>query len=469
MRVRVLLLLTVPLSALVLANCIGDPTNVDGGVIDSGIPDGTTGTDGSMSDSNSGMDGMMSMDAGGCVTDSGAKAGSVDMTGFANGIKNLLDPTFEPAALAVDSMSRIWVAGLATCNSSSNRMAVFRFQADGTVDPSFAKPMCLDFGNDSTRRSYANAITIDSAGKVIVAGGESTGNGIGSTHRPAMVKISGNTLDGSFGQGGKILGTTLGPIRSVTTDGEQPIIAGAVSAGFLPAGGYVQRLQKDGSLDNSFNSGGAAVQADRFDGGNGGTSALQYETVAVDANHGIFVAGTSVSPANYLVRHFKQDGSIDMAFNGGNAVITSLTNQDDYALALGVSNGARVAGTASTGTGLTGYNASGLDIGFGSSGMVMIPENQDNRSRGILTVQCDGKLVVTGYNGTNNMTLSRLTSTGTFDSTFGNNGIATLTLMGSSEVDIALRTDPITGKIIVLGRSVDAGNGGRIVLVRVNQ
>src|SRR5260221_11952660 len=123
MRYRILLLSMAPLLGLVLlANCIGDSaTNVDGGVVDSGTNDSTT--DGSMSDSNNGMDGMMSTDGGGCVTDSGAKAGSVDMTGFANGIKNLLDPTFEPAALAVDSMSRIWVAGLATGNSSSTRMA----------------------------------------------------------------------------------------------------------------------------------------------------------------------------------------------------------------------------------------------------------------------------------------------------------------------------------------------------------
>lgn len=480
MRIRSLLLLLVStggLSAAVLTSCVSDtPVGPDGSTPDGAVPDTATGdsttTDGSMTDSATGDAGDGG--GGGCITDSGAKSGSIDMVGFANGVKSALDPTFVPQALAIDNMQRIWVAGYADCNTNgSYRMAVFRFLSDGTVDPMFGKPLCIDFGNDSSRRSFGYGITVDSAGHVLVGGNETTGSGLGSVSHFALAKISGNFLDQGFGMQGKLTNLNLGGISAVVADGEQPVVSGVSVGGFLGSGGFIQRLLKDGSLDSTFNNGGAPVIDDKSDGGNYPTMVGNYETCAVDpTTHAIYVAGTTINPSNYLVRKFKANGQRDMAFNNGASVITSTSSGSDWALSLGITqSSARLAGTANGGGAVTGYNQSGLDMSFGTNGIQSITTNEnENFSREILAVQCDNNFVVAGFNsGLNDMSIARLKPNGQFDTTFATNGLGTLGIMGSTEVPIAVRQDPISGKLIVLGRRTDQTNMGTVVLVRVNQ
>jgi uncharacterized delta-60 repeat protein len=88
--------------------------------------------------------------------------------------KTLVDfsPTDDGEGIALDSQGRIVIAGVAD-NGAGNDFAVARLNADGSLDTSFASGgrALIDFGgNDS-----AFAVTVDAAGRIIVAGSSDTG------------------------------------------------------------------------------------------------------------------------------------------------------------------------------------------------------------------------------------------------------------------------------------------------------
>ena len=90
--------------------------------------------------------------------------------------KTLVDfgPADDGQGIALDSQGRLVIAGVAN-NGAGNDFAVARLNADGSLDTSFASGgrALIDFGgNDS-----AFAVTVDAAGRIIVAGSSDTGTG----------------------------------------------------------------------------------------------------------------------------------------------------------------------------------------------------------------------------------------------------------------------------------------------------
>jgi uncharacterized delta-60 repeat protein len=179
----------------------------------------------------------------------------------------------------------------------------------------------------------------------------------------------------------------------------------------------ITRLNADGTLDTSFNTGGS------------GTSSSVYDIVVL-SNGKILIAGTFVSydgmPVNGLAR-LNSDGTLDTTFNtGGSGVfgqgstfyLNALAVQGDGKI---IAAGQLVAGyNGNASTAMFRTNADGtFDPSFVSG------FDQPNASIEEIALQPDGKIVIgldfgNVYNGTNVSSLLRLNSDGSLDTAFSN-------------------------------------------------
>src|SRR4051812_29172950 len=151
---------------------------------------------------------------------------------------------------------------------------------------------------------------------------------------------------------------------AVQSDG-RIVVAGYSDGDFL-----VLRYQPDGLPDTGFGAGGAV-----FTDFGGGEVA---EGIAIQADGRIVAAGFAISQAvliqQFALARYRQDGTLDTAFDGDGKVTTQFPHSS-VGTALAVQSDGRivVAGLASTGSTsspLVRFNADGsVDTAFGTAGV----------------------------------------------------------------------------------------------------
>jgi uncharacterized delta-60 repeat protein len=327
-------------------------------------------------------------------------------------------------ALAIQSDGKIVAAGWLYNAAGTTDFALARYNANGTLDGSFGSggKVTTDFngGNDT-----ANALAIQSDGKIVVAGSGSTG----AAERPdfALARYNANgTLDGSFGSGGKVTTDFNGRIDgafalAIQSDGKLVAAGFADNAAGTSSDSALARYNANGTLDGSFGSGGK-VTTD-FNGKDDSANALGIQS---DSK---IVAGGSASNAAgtftvFALARYNANGTLDASFGSGGKVTTAFTGHFDVALALAIQSDSKLvaAGLAAnaevtTDFALARYNANGtLDGSFGSSGKVTTDFNGNVDESHALAIQSDGRIVAAGsaYNAdgtTNDFALARYQST----------------------------------------------------------
>jgi uncharacterized delta-60 repeat protein len=141
--------------------------------------------------------------------------GSLDSSFGANGLVTVVDSNsnseYSLRALTIQADGKIVVAGYTVSYGNPDRYyigAFFRFDTNGTLDPSFgAAGSLLSDGID-----LVNSVATDDAGRIVAAGDTWTG-AFGSTDGPtvSLVRLNGDgSADGTFGTGGQVL-TWLSP------------------------------------------------------------------------------------------------------------------------------------------------------------------------------------------------------------------------------------------------------------------
>jgi uncharacterized delta-60 repeat protein len=112
------------------------------------------------------------------------------------------------------------------------------------------------------------------------------------------------------------------------------------------------------------------------------------------------------------------------------------------------------------------------DSTFGTNGVRYIDSPNDSDAAGAIKIQSDGKILIAGYTEPMNnnfyvwSTIIRLNSNGSYDSSFGINGVCLVTnTVGSLLHDIQIDTD---GKIVASGFAAPQGAGKRPFVCRVN-
>jgi uncharacterized delta-60 repeat protein len=252
----------------------------------------------------------------------------------------------------------------------------------------------------------------------------------------------------------------------------------------------VARYNQDGTLDQSFGSGGAVFTlvgaADFFGSG------------AIQSDGKIVVAAEETDPvtflANILVLRYNPDGSLDQSFGLGGVVTTALPNGQNFSLggpfnpfggftgnAITLTSdghiivaGSSFGGSAANSLVIAEYDQHGILMqSFGTGGLVITPSFTDstgntfiNPVANAVTVDRRGRIVLAGTenNPSNNFNpsalLVRYNSDGSLDQSFGFQGAVTSVFNGPPTnvfVPAGVSANAVVispdGKIIVAGNA----------------
>jgi uncharacterized delta-60 repeat protein len=319
-------------------------------------------------------------------------------------------------------------------------VAIVRYNlGDGSLDTTFDGDgkRIDEFGNLS---SFAQGVAIQPDGKIIVAGYADTSLDLDF----AVMRFNADgTLDPSFGGDGKVTtdigGDDVGNAVAIQADGKI-VVAG--SSG-VPRTGVtdfitVVRYKPDGTLDTSFNANGRVRTSVRE------TSAAN--ALAIQPDGKIVVAGVSVDnlgDREFAVVRYLSNGSLDSSFDGDGRLITSIGLSGNTALAVKIQNGKiLVAGDTrrfgvDNNFAVVRYNANGsLDTSFGSSGKVVTDFGGGfDRCFG-MAIQTDGKIILTGsavINSSQTVAVVRYLNNGSLDVSFDGDGKVTTPVGASAE------------------------------------
>ena len=280
-------------------------------------------------------------------------------------------------------------------------------------------------------------------------------------------------LDPSFGNGGKVLApidsfSLLAAEMRIQPDGKIVAVgttqySGPFSGGLI-SGFVVVRFNADGSLDNTFGSGGKVINhfSNDFE---------ECQTLNIQPDGKIIVGGAKTmagsSPDAVLVR-YNNDGTIDSSFGNNGSLVEDFGNNDLTYRTLLKPDGKII--TAGQHSGfiqalLIQYTSAGVrDSSFGSNGVALSPFYA-----GItgyfpidgLALQSDGKILAGGFSG--QFEAVRFLPDGKIDSSYGDTGRARINLAGSANY-LTLQQD---GKAILSG-TIRLNNHFQIALVRVH-
>lgn len=310
--------------------------------------------------------------------------------------------------------------------------------------------------------SSANAIAVQSDGKIILGGSAN----VGGNYNFALARYTtAGALDASFSGDGKqttAFGAISNQINAIALQGDGKIVAvGNTTISGSDVDFAIARYNTDGTLDVSFDGDGKASTSL--------TSGIDYAyAVAIQTDGKIVVAGTSQT-YDFAVARYNADGSLDNSFSGDGKLTTDFgaSNEEGRALFLQADGKIIVGGFSGTFFALARYNSDGsLDTNFDTDGKVTAAIGASGNSRIMgLALQNDGKIVAVGtnmnwvYNWMTDMNeavydvaLARFNSSGSLDNTFDTDGklITDLGYTDDMATAIAIQND---GKIVVAGSS----------------
>ena len=348
---------------------------------------------------------------------------------------------------AVQADGKIIVAG-----TSTRDFAAVRYNTDGSLDTNFGTGGKVTTDVDSGSDDSANAVALQSDGKIIVVG----------TSARDFAAVRYNTdgsLDTSFGTGGKVTTDIFNSTDSrdeghdiaLQSDGKI-VVVGWSHEDFTAMRYYfaVVRYNTDGSLDTSFHTDGIATT----DAGSGTRITDEHYGYAVALQSDGKIVAVGQIDTHFGVVRYNADGSLDTTFDTDGIVTTHMSPalEKDRAYAVVVQGDGKlvVVGAASADLGMVRYNADGsLDTTFDTDGIVTVTDY-----RGVdVALESDGKIVVAGERG-NDFSAMRYNADGTLDTSFDTDGV-TLTNIGASVTrdhpqGLALQSD---GKMVVAGTS----------------
>jgi uncharacterized delta-60 repeat protein len=210
---------------------------------------------------------------------------------------------FSETVWAVDLQSdnKILVGGSFTQYSGNSYNRAIRLNTDGSIDNSFT----IGSGFNGVVYNFLEL----SDGKIMVVGAFTSYSG--ATHNRIVRLNNDGTIDNTFNSGTGFDGDTYSILED---DSGKMVIVG----GFTEYNGItnrnIVRINSDGSFDNTFDSGSGFLR----------TSGLSYALSVFESSGKYYVVGDfntyNGGIANGLIR-LENDGSIDPTFNTGNGLV----------------------------------------------------------------------------------------------------------------------------------------------------
>jgi uncharacterized delta-60 repeat protein len=403
--------------------------------------------------------------------------GDLDTTFGGDGIvrTNLTRAEDDGYAVAIQADGKIVVAGEAGVGGRNPRFAIVRYEADGSLDPTFGGGdgiVTIDF---SRYDDFPFAVRIQPDGKIVLAGAAAYS---GPDSRFALARLTPDgSLDPTFGGDGKVVTNVTPSYDWANGMALQPngkiVVVGSLSAGSTNGKIGVLRYRSDGSLDPTFGKNGI-VRADptpTYDDG---------MAVGVEADGQIVVAGGAgfAGPnERFVMLAFEHNGTLDPTFGGDGMVKTDLTPGSDIPFGLAIQSDGEivVAGGAAMDAadpmfGLARYNRDGsLDPGLDSDGTVLTNFTPFSDGAYSVAIDSNGRIVAAGTAGNGGpaprFAAVRYLANGTPDATFGGDGKVTtnITPYFDSAWGVAVQTD---GSIVCSGVAGSGGSHPALAVVR---
>lgn len=344
----------------------------------------------------------------------------------------------------------------------------------GATDTSFAGGKVItavDMGED-----YANAVRVQSDGKILVAGSSATAGGT----VVSLVRYERDgSLDAGFGSGGKVL-TRVGPqgndaANAVAIDPlGRIIVAGSSDQGASGLDIVVLRYRADGSLDTSFGNGGQVTLDFAGDTDRAWAVLVQRDgriVVGGEAN-----LGSATSGVDFALARLNADGSLDAGFGSGGKLTTPMKSGSGTdvvrALAVQTVNGQDLL-LAAGGEGdflAARYRPDGtLDDGWAQLGRIVGLFNASIGGARALLVDTDGRAVLAGQVD-HQFAAVRLTAAGLLDTGFGalNDGRFRLDLVGNNWNEATALARQADGCYVIGGwANTTAGSSSDFAAVRL--
>ena len=270
-------------------------------------------------------------------------------------------------------------------------------------------------------------------------------------------------LDPGFGNDGRVaveLGTYGDRANAVAVQSDGKIVVAGSSSSTADLDFLLFRLLPDGSLDSSFNLDGTVVVP-------AGSADDEILALALQSDGKILAAGYSHNGTDrdFALARFNSDGSLDHDFGLDGIVVTSVGNSDDEItdIALQDDGAIVVTGTALGTSGrvvvLGRYTADGtLDTGFADNGFSFTGIGEEAQAESVVILD-DQRIVVSGSyseNGKTGLMVVGFDSNGQLDVDFGNNGVAVPDdgTVSSEGYGMAVRKD---GSLLVAGSQGEEG------------
>lgn len=390
-----------------------------------------------------------------------AQAGSLDASFDTDGIVIANPGTLHDVVYAIEVQpdQKIVYSGVARITSTTgftSDLVIGRLNTDGSRDTAFANNGIFNLA--STAGSvFGYDVIIQPDGKIVACGGYSI---TASNTDYIVVRLNADgTPDTTFGGGDGIAIIAVGSSEDYAYEiallpGGKFILAGNTSIpGFTYSKGVVMRLMPDGSVDNTFGTGGyTAVQLSA-------TSAETFECLEILPSGKIIAAGSSyVNNNDFLVMAaFDANGNLDpnFAVNGVHSG-SSINIAFDMAInGNAIYCAGRISNSGGYDLGITCFDTTGNILSsFGQNGTVSANYNPIDCALGI-TLQPDGKILCAGTSGlgtfnNRDFLVTRYLPNGTLDATFAGTGYKTISIGSSFDEAnaIALQAD---GKILLAG------------------
>jgi uncharacterized delta-60 repeat protein len=303
-------------------------------------------------------------------------------------------------SVVVQSDGRIVAGG-----ASAGDFALVRYNPDGTLDESFSDDgiVTTPIG---TSNDAINSLAIQPDGKIVAAGTATSGSYL----RVALARYDADgTLDTSFSGDGKLI-TGIGisdRIWGVALQPDGKIVAVGDSWNGVQWDFLVVRCNADGTLDTSFSGDGMLTTPVGTSHDNGRSVAIQNGKIVVA---GYSYSTEGAGNADFAVVRYNTDGTLDTTFSGDGKATTPVGSLDDIAYAMALQSDGKivVAGYSYNGANedfaLVRYNADGtLDVSFSGDGKLTTAVGPAEDYVNSIALQSDGKIVVAGYsyNGAN--------------------------------------------------------------------
>jgi uncharacterized delta-60 repeat protein len=388
-----------------------------------------------------------------------AQPGTLDNT-FGNGGKistGFRGNAEDAEAVVIQSDGKIVALGSSGCENCDTLRPIFALarynKSDGSLDNTFGNggKVTSGFGWGFY---YGRALALQSDGKIVAAGMRLDSSQVHGALVIARYNTNGS-LDNTFGSAGVVITTIQNnhdAANAVAIQSDGKIVA----AGGADSNGVIVRYNSNGSLDNSFGTGGIAL-----------STAAGFNTLDIQSDGKILAAGAY---NQFFVQRYNSNGTLDNSFGTGGTATTDFGGANS--LAIQSDGRVVVVGYSGSDIAMARFNSDGsLDNNFGSGGKVTSSFSRYGCSANACTIQSDGKIIVggyvadTSYGAITNFAIARYNSDGSLDNSFGNNGVSlTLFYFGDDVHSVVLQAD---GKIVAAG-STGYTDGSQFILARYN-